>query len=103
MIRAYKQMPKQLRSLTQFVIGNQKHKFNRLFYGISIEPAAFPSFVGKIFRPIILGEIFITHLDDVFMQSKTKQERFKVLDKNHQLLPYEYMKATADKSYFFSQ
>ena len=40
---AYNQMPldEQSRRLTQFVIGNQQYEFNRLFYGISIGPAAF--------------------------------------------------------------
>ena len=40
---AYNQMPldEQPRRLTQFVIGNQQNEFNRLFYGISIGPAAF--------------------------------------------------------------
>ena len=54
---AYNQMPldEQSRRLTQFVIGNQQHEFNRLFYGISIGPAAFSAFMSKIFfRPLIL-------------------------------------------------
>ena len=40
---AYNQMPldEQSRRLTQIVIGNQQNEFNRLFYGISIGPAAF--------------------------------------------------------------
>ena len=53
---AYNQMPQdeQSRRLTQFVIGNQQYEFNRLFYGISIGPAAFSAFMSKIFRPLIL-------------------------------------------------
>ena len=53
---AYNQMPldEQSRRLTQFVIGNQQYEFNRLFYGISIGPAAFSAFMSKIFRPLIL-------------------------------------------------
>ena len=35
--------------LTQFVIENQQNEFNRLFYGISIGPAAFSAFMTKIF------------------------------------------------------
>ena len=52
---AYNQMPldEQSRRLTQFVIGNQQYEFNRLFYGISIGPAAFSAFMSKIFRPLI--------------------------------------------------
>ena len=48
---AYNQMPldEQSRRLTQFVIGNQQYEFNRLFYGISIGPAAFSAFMKKFF------------------------------------------------------
>ena len=46
---AYNQMPQdeQSRRLTQLVIGNQQYEFNRLFYGISIRPAAFSAFMSK--------------------------------------------------------
>ena len=47
---------KQSRRLTQFVIGIQQYEFNRLFYGISIGPAAFSAFMSKIFRPLILNK-----------------------------------------------
>ena len=49
---AYNQMPldEKSRRLTQFVIANQQYGFNRLFYGISIGPAAFSAFMTKIFR-----------------------------------------------------
>ena len=82
---AYNQMPldEQSRRLTQFVIGNQQYEFNRLFYGISIGPAAFSAFMSKVFRPLILKKkIAITYLDDVFTQSQTKEEMFKVLEHN---------------------
>ena len=48
---AYNQMPldEQSRRLTQFVIGNQQYEFNRLFYGISIGPAAFSAFMRQNF------------------------------------------------------
>ena len=48
---AYNQMPldEQSRRLLQFVIGNQQYEFNRLFYGISIGPAAFSAFMSKNF------------------------------------------------------
>ena len=69
-------LDEQSRRLTQFVIGNQQNEFNRLFYGISIEPAAFSAFMSKIFRPLkiflILKKNAITYLDNVFMQSQTK-------------------------------
>ena len=101
---AYNQMPldEQSRRLTQFVIGNQQYEINRLFYGISIGPVAFSAFMSKIFRPLILRKKAITFLDDVFMQSQTKDEMFKVLEKYHQILQNETMKAAPDKSHFFN-
>ena len=100
---AYNQMPldEQSRWLTQFVIGNQQYEFNRLFYGISIGPAAFSAFMSKYFRPIILKEKAITFLDDVFMQSQTKHEKFIILEQYHQILKNENTKAAPDKSHFF--
>ena len=73
---AYNQMPldEQSRPLAQFVIGNQQYESNRLFYGISIVPAAFSAFMSKMFRPLILKKKAITYLDDVFVQSQTKDE-----------------------------
>ena len=100
---AYNQMPldEQSRRLTQFVIGNQQYEFNRLFYGISIGPAAFSAFMSKIFRPLILKKNAITYLDDVFMQSQTKEEMFTVLEHYHKILQNENLKAAPNKSYFF--
>ena len=101
---AYNQKPldEQSRQLTQFVIGNQQYEFNRLFYGISIVPAAFSAFMSKIFRPLILKKNAITYLDDVFMESQTKDEMFAVLEKYHQILQKINMKAAPDKSLFFN-
>ena len=100
---AYNQMPldEQSRRLTQFVIGNQQYEFNRLFYGISIGPAAFSAFMSKIFRPQILKKNAITYLDDVFMQSQTKDEMLIVLEQYHKILQNENLKAAPDKSHFF--
>ena len=100
---AYNQMPlnEQSRRLTQLVIGTQKYEFNRLFYGFSIGRAAFSAFISKIFRPLILNKNAITYLDDVFMQSQTKDEMFLVLEKYQQKILQENMKAAPDKSHFF--
>ena len=100
---AYTQMPlnEQSRRLTQFVIANQQYEFNRLFFGISIEPAAFSAFMSKNFRPRVLKKPAITYLDDVFMHSQTKDEWFIILEQYHQILKNENMKAAPDKSHFF--
>ena len=51
--------------------------------------------------PLILSKNAITYLDDIFMQSQKKDEMFKVLEKYHQILQNENMKAAPDKSPFF--
>ena len=95
------QLDEQSRRLTQFVIGNQQYEFNRLFYGVSIGPAAFSASMSKIFRPLILKKNAITYLDDVFMQSQTKDEMFTVLEQYHKTLQNENLNAAPDKSHFF--
>ena len=88
---AYNQMPldEQSRQLTKFVFGNQQSELNRLFYGISIGPAAFSALMSKIFRQLILKKNAITYLDDVFMQSQTKEELFTDLEN---IIRYYYTK-----------
>ena len=62
------------RRLTQFIIGNQQYEFIRLFYGISIIPAAFSAFISKIFRPLILSKNAVTYLDDILRNHKQKMK-----------------------------
>ena len=57
--------------------------------------------MSKIFRPLILKKNAITFLDDVFMQSQTKDEMFTVLKQYHKILQNENLKAAPDKSHFF--
>ena len=97
------QMPldEQSRRVTQFFIGNQQYEFNRLFYDISKGPAVFSALMSKILRPFILKKHAITYLDDVSMQSQTKDEMFIILEQYHQILKNENMKAAPDKSHFF--
>ena len=94
-------LDEQSRRLTQFVIGNQQKEFNRIFYGVSIVPAAFSAFMSKIFRPLLLSKNAINYLDDVFTQSQTKDEMFTVFERYHQILLHQNMKAAPDKSHFF--
>ena len=94
-------LDEQSRRLTQFVIGNQQYEFNRLFYGISIGPAAFSVFMSKIFRPLTLKKNAITYLDDVFLQSQTKEEMFTVLEQYQKILQNKNLKAAPDKSHLF--
>ena len=50
----YNQMPpdKPSQRLTNFVIAGQEYCFKRLFYGISIGPAALSSFMSSMFKPL---------------------------------------------------
>ena len=57
--------------------------------------------MSKIFKPFILKKNAVTYLDDVFMQSQTKDEMFLILEQYHQILKNENMKAAPDKSHFF--
>ena len=57
--------------------------------------------MSKIFRPLILKKNAITYSDDVFMKSQPVEEMFTVLEKYHQILQNENMKAAPDKSHFF--
>ena len=57
--------------------------------------------MSRIFRPLILNKNAITYLDDVFMETQTKDEILIVLEKNHQILLHENMRAAPDKSHFF--
>ena len=59
------------RMLTNFVIAGQQYCFERMFYGFSIGPAVFSSFMSSILTPLLLETKIITHLDDVFIQDKT--------------------------------
>ena len=57
--------------------------------------------MSKIFKPLLLEKNAITYLDDVFMQSQTKDEIFTVLEQYHKILQNENLKAAPDKSNSF--
>ena len=57
--------------------------------------------MSKIFRPLILKKNALTYLDDVFMQSQTKEKMFTVVKQYHKILQNENLKAAPNKSHFF--
>ena len=59
--------------------------FSSHFYG-NLNDQQPKAFMSKIFRPVILKKHAITYLDDVFMQSPTKDEMFIILEQYHQIL-----------------
>ena len=100
---AYNQMPlnKPSQRLTNVVIAGQQYCFKRLFYGISIGPAAFSSFMSSIFKPLIRKNKIITYLDDVFIHDTTTDTMLQTLTQYHTILENENLKAATDKSFFF--
>ena len=57
--------------------------------------------MSKILGPLILKKNAIAYLDDVVMQSQTKEEMFTVLEQYHKILQNENLNAAPDKSHFF--
>ena len=100
---AYNQMPldKPSQRLTNFVIAGQQYCFKRLFYGISIDPAAFSFFMSNIFKPLIRKNKIITYLDDVFIQDTTTDTMLQTLTHYHTILEKKNLKAAPAKSFIF--
>ena len=100
---AYNRTPldKPSQRLTNFVIAGQQYCFKRLFYGISIGPAPFSSFMISIFKPLIRKNKIITYLDDVFIQDTTTDTKSKTLTHYQTTLEKENLKAAPDKPFFF--
>ena len=87
--------------LTIIVIAGQQYCFKRWFYGISIGPAAFSSFMSSIFKPLIRKNKTIAYLDDVFIQGTTTDTMLLTLTQYHTILEQENLKAAPNKSFFF--
>ena len=100
---AYNQIPlaESSQQHTNFAIAGQQYCFNRLFYGFSLSPAAFSSFMSSIFKPLIRKNKIFTYLDDFIIQDTTTDTMFQTLDQYHTILKHENLKAAPDKSFFF--
>ena len=85
---------------THFTIGNEQYCFKRLFYGISIGPAAFASILTHFLYPLIRKGTVITYVDDIFIQTNSYEQMFETLIEYHKLLLKENLKAAPDKTYF---
>ena len=98
---AYNQMPldKPSQRLTNIVIAGQQYCLKRLFYGISICPTAFSSFMSSIFKTLIRKNKVITYLDDVFIQLTTPDAMLQTLTQYHTILENENIKDAPDKSF----
>ena len=87
--------------LMNFVNAGQHCCCKRLFYGISIGPAVFSSFMSSIFKPLNRKNIKTTYLDDVFIQDTTTDTMLQTLTQKQAVLNNENFKAASDKSFFF--
>ena len=85
---------------THFTIGNEQYCFKRLFYGISIGPAAFASKLTKFLYPLIRNGTVITYVDDIFIQTNSHEQMFETLIEYHKILLKENLKAAPEKTYF---
>ena len=99
---AYNQIPLDEESMryTHFTIGNEQYCFKRLFYGISIGPAAFASILTHFLYPLIRQGTVITYVDDIFIQTNSYEQMFETLIEYHKILLKENLKAAPDKTYF---
>ena len=91
---AYNQMPldKPSQRLTNFVIAGLQFCFKSLFYGTSISPAAFPSILSSIFKPLIRQNKIIKYLDEICIQDTTTDTMFQPLVQK--ILERESLKAS---------
>ena len=99
---AYNQIPLDEESMryTHFTIGNEQYCFKRLFYRISIGPAAFASILTHFLYPLIRKGTVITYVDDIFIQTNSYEQMFETLVEYHKILLKENLKAAPDKTYF---
>ena len=99
---AYNQIPLDEQSLryTHFTIGNEQYCLKRLFYGISIGPAAFASILTHFLYPLIRKGTVITYVDDVFIQKNSYEQMYEKLKGYHKILLKENLKAAPDATYF---
>ena len=100
---AYNKLPpdKPSQRPSNFVISEQQYCFYCLFYGISIGPAAFSSFISSIFKQLICQNKIIMYLDDVFIQDTTADTILQTLDKYYRIFKFENLKAASDKFFVF--
>ena len=77
-----------------------KYYFKRLFYGISIGPAAFASILTHFLYPLIRKGTVITYVDDIIIQTATYDQMYETLEEYHKILQKENLKAAPDKTYF---
>ena len=85
---AYNQIPLDDESMryTHFTIRNEQYCFKRLFYGISIGPAAFASILTHFLYPLIRKGTVITYVDDIFIQTTTYDQMYETLEEYHKIL-----------------
>ena len=99
---AYNQIPLDEESMRyiHFTIEKEQYCLKRLFYGISVGPAAFASILTHFLYPLIRKRTVITYVDDIFIQTSSYERMFETLIEYHKILLKENLKAAPDKTYF---
>ena len=98
---AYNRIPLDEESMryTHFTIGNEQYCFKRLFYVISIGPAAFASILTHFLYPLIRKGTVITYVGDIFIQTNSYEQMYETLIEYHKVVLKENLKAAPDKTY----
>ena len=85
---AYNQIPLDEQSIryTHFTIEKEQYCFKRLFYGVSIGPAAFASILKHFLYPLIRKGTVITYVDDIFIQTNSYPQMYESLIDYHKIV-----------------
>jgi len=105
MAYAYAQTPltEATQRLCGFVTGGTGWNFRVGFYGVAGLPSFFSRVMTFFFEPMIKTNTAITYIDDVLLQTETKEEMFKAIQQFHQVLHKNNIKADPTKTYFFQR
>ena len=82
---------------THFTIANEQYCFKRLYYGISIGPAAFASILTHFLYPLIRKGTVIAYVD-IFIQTNSYPQMYETLIEYHKILLKQNLKAAPDKT-----
>ena len=92
--KAFNRIPLDVESMryTHFTIGNEQYCFKRLFYDISIGPAAFASILTHFLYPFIRKGTVITYVGDIFIQTTTYEQMYETLEEYHKISKKKILK-----------
>ena len=100
---AYNQVPlsKDTKKLTSFVVGGKQYMFKRGFYGLCGLPKFFSRIMTIHFAEVIAKKQAITYIDDVILQTGTKNDMWKNLESFFQCLRSSGLKTAPNETKHF--